>query len=1272
MPKPDETIQDLPHGNITRMELEANEIIEITSNVENIEKDIVPSDIGYTYYPDTFKACFLPQNDLAKEITLITLKVFLVKIKIKSPGSNIKIIGAEEMYIINKDWFEKWKKYTKYGTVGRTIKAASTYIQNPIKYTPNEKLNPGPINNKDLFIKNKLNNNDGRNILISKNNDAYDTKIKIKLITRDRFNLLKDYFKCDMVLKVDDNDHNKYDNFSGFCVHLNVIFIPTIEKIRGVDDNNYENFCKNHNIIYDCYFKQNSGDGIITELKNILKEKPELLSNMGVNFVAENNEEELNNHFKFLKYYIPDKDKNTKSPKEILDFILSKESIEKIKKNEKISSEDITIHNRPSYYLDVYNSFELKFEKKKNNIDEIKNGLILIEYIPCDKSDEEKLYSIFEEDKNPPQFTSPSYSQSDWETCAPRPRSNSGTGHPPSPSNYKKEYKLEDFPLNEKENKNGLVGLNNLGNTCYMNTGIQCLSNCVLLTKYFLEKHYITFINKDNPIGSGGEIVEKYSQLLQHLWYGNREFISPIQFKKAFGKMYQAFNGSRQQDTQEFISYLLDSLHEDLNKVTKKPYVQAKDLEPNLSDQEIFKITKDLYLCRNQSFIADLIYGFYKSTVFCPEPKCKNVIKSFEPFNMVTLSLINEAELRKIEEFKEEQNKKLGIKELTCTFIPFKICSRPICFKVRIKKDMDVFTFKKKIEIITKFNLNTFEIYKQQGNEYLPMKPDMYLMEEFLKGEKKLFLFQIPPYVFGKKLNHFDRIYSKLISDMDSFFLEEEKYEGNDLYKEYNKKEHKAKTEDDLNLTKKTTMQTAMHIEENENGMNIEENKENHNENDEKIKNEININTNINSNNKINNTTDDLKLKSPNILEKKEEEDIEMEDKTLNLDKTDWVKAELYNYTYQLPTGKNKKAKSERISMPRIIYINKNWSNAQLYDCINDILVGAKKEMPEIKQMWYIDLKETTINLDQINKNKEGNIYEQFHKLSTHPLMVQYLRYFNFNKENIIKKGDKKENSIFVYNPEEYKIKEILEEAEKNGNSIDDTEILFKITWKQDFVEEYKEGIKPKILEKSEKLEDILKVQREDEFLKKNNIEKNEKDSKNNKNKKLNLYELLNNFNQIEKLSKDNEWFCPKCKKLQLADKKMEIYSLSEIVIIHLKRFRNNRKIENLVEFPIEGLDLTKYLPKNNKEKYIYDLFAVANHVGGLHGGHYFAYCKNTKEGEWYEFNDTSVSKIEVKKVCSDNAYVLFYSRRRDEKIDEEELFKKPFVEIDISKYKSD
>ena len=1242
--KPEENNNIIPNQ-YSQMDIEENQYEDIKIDLDSIEKFIIDSDSGYSYYPDKFKECFLPQNDLAKQITLNTLKVFLVSVIIKS-NSKKKVIGSDEIYVINKNWWEQWKKFARYGTIKRSIMAYNTYKMNPIKYTPKEKDNPGQINNNDLFIKNKINIKDGRNILVSKTNNAYDTMIPVKLISRDRFHLLKQFYKCDNVIKAKINEV-KYENFEDFCVHLNMVFIPTIDKFKEVNDENYELFKDKYNIIYDTYFRQNSkGDEILVELKNILKERPELLANMGVNFITKNNEDELMNHCNFLKIYIIHSS-NTKSQKEILEFILSKETIEKIKNNSKISSDDIPLIKNPSLHRSISELFHLKFDKKRNNIDIVKNGLILVEYIPKEKDEEESL-SIFDKEKDFPISRKGSY-----EDRAPRANDQERGYHTP-PRNYKKDYNLEDFPLNEKENKNGLVGLNNLGNTCYMNTGIQCLSNCELLTKYFLEKHYINFINKDNPIGSGGEIVEKYSQLINHLWYGNRECVSPIQFKKAFGKMYEAFNGSRQQDTQEFISYLLDTLHEDLNKVLKKPYIETKDLPSNLTDEEIFKIKRDIYLCRNQSFIHDLICGFYKSTVFCPDKKCNNITKSFEPFNMITLSLVNEAELRKIEEFKEEQNKKLGIKEITVTFIPFKIKYKPLCFKVRIKKDMDIFTFKKKIEIITKFNLNTFEIYKVQGKEYVPMKSDAYLIEDdFLKGEKKMYLFQIPPYVFGKKNDFFDRTYSKLIGDMDKFFLEEEKYEGNDLFKEYNKKEKKAKTDDDLNLSKKNNSIHSMHIEENEKDK----------DNDDKLKNDINVITN-----NVPNTTDDLEFHKKKIDNLVEEEDTEMEDKTLTLDKTQWVKAELYNYSYVLPGGKNKSTKEDWIAKPRVIYINKNWSNAELYDCILDILQEARPDMNEIKQMWFQDLKEITINLDQANKSKTDNILDRFHELNAHPLMLQYLKYFNFTKENIMKKEEKYENSIFIYDPEEYKIKTILEEAEKKGNNIDDIEILFKIIWKQNLAEDYKDGVRPKTLEKSEKLEDILKVQREDEFLKKNNLNKAEKDSKNNKNKKLNLDELLTNFNQLEKLSKDNEWLCPKCKKHQLADKKMEIYSISEIVIIHLKRFRNNRKIENLIEFPIEGLDLTKYLP-NPKEKYVYDLFAVANHVGGLHGGHYYAYCKNCKDNEWYEFNDSHVSIIEKKKVCSDTAYVLFYCRRHDEKIDEEKLFKKPFIEIDYSKF---
>ena len=267
-----------------------------------------------------------------------------------------------------------------------------------------------------------------------------------------------------------------------------------------------------------------------------------------------------------------------------------------------------------------------------------------------------------------------------------------------------------------------------------------------------------------------------------------------------------------------------------------------------------------------------------------------------------------------------------------------------------------------------------------------------------------------------------------------------------------------------------------------------------------------------------------------------------------------------------------------------------------------------------------------------------------------------------------MKKKEGWKNNIFISDPEEHTVeKEVLKALE--NNEIEDIELLFKIVWKPVFSEDYNEGTTSIEIEKSEKLEEIFRNQRENEIINKNikeNVKEKEKEGKK-KNKKLKLEDLFHNFNEKEKLSKDNEWYCPKCKQFQLADKKMEIYSANEIVIIHLKRFRNNRKIENLVEFPLEGLNLKEYLPK--KEDRIYDLFAVANHNGGLQGGHYFAYCKNYLDNEWYEFNDSNVSKIEKSRVVSDSAYVLFYNRRKEAKINEEELFKKPFIEIDFSKY---
>ena len=493
---------------------------------------------------------------------------------------------------------------------------------------------------------------------------------------------------------------------------------------------------------------------------------------------------------------------------------------------------------------------------------------------------------------------------------------------------------------------------------------------------------------------------------------------------------------------------------------------------------------------------------------------------------------------------------------------------------------------------------------------------------------------------------------------MDKLFLEEEKYEGNDLYKDYEDINKEEKKEEE----KKEEKNDENNINENGNNINININRENNNN--------ININPDEDSN-MASETQKSTKIEG--------DDDIEMDDQTWKekiIDKTEWIRAELYNYSYQLTPDENNQIKEERIARTRIIYLNKNWSNADIYECLMKILEGARNDMNEIKQMWFQDLQNITIDLDQEIKNKENdninnnNLFKRFDDLTTQTLMLQYLKYYNSN-DDLKTKEENHDNSVVIYDPNEFMIKKILEEFLTNKeNNPEDLDILFKLTWKPVFASDYKEGIEPIVIEKSEKLEELIKGKIEEEYFEKNNLKKNEintsKDG--NKKNKLNLEILLTNFNQIEKLSKNNEWYCPKCKKHQLADKKMEIYSISEVVIIHLKRFRNNRKIENLVDFPIENLDLTKFLPNQN-EKYIYDLFAVANHVGGLHGGHYFAYCKNYKNGEWYEFNDSHVDKIDKDKIVTENAYVLFYSRKRENKINEEELFKKPFIKIDHTLY---
>jgi ubiquitin carboxyl-terminal hydrolase 4/11/15 len=126
----------------------------------------------------------------------------------------------------------------------------------------------------------------------------------------------------------------------------------------------------------------------------------------------------------------------------------------------------------------------------------------------------------------------------------------------------------------------------------------------------------------------------------------------------------------------------------------------------------------------------------------------------------------------------------------------------------------------------------------------------------------------------------------------------------------------------------------------------------------------------------------------------------------------------------------------------------------------------------------------------------------------------------------------------------------------------------------------------------------------------------------------ITLDDCLNEFGKEEILSEADTWWCPRCKEHRRATKKFEIWKTPDILVMHLKRFSSSGwrrdKLDVLVEFPIEGLDLSSRVVETEPGKTeIYDLFAVDDHWGGLGGGHYTAFAKSFVDHEWYEYNGT-------------------------------------------------
>jgi len=181
----------------------------------------------------------------------------------------------------------------------------------------------------------------------------------------------------------------------------------------------------------------------------------------------------------------------------------------------------------------------------------------------------------------------------------------------------------------------GVCGLRNLGNTCFLNSAVQCLSNTAPLTDFFIGAAiWQRDINKQNPLGTKGKLATEYAKLLRDIWFNNGKPITPRNFKNTVSSYAPMFRGFRQHDSQELLVFLLDGLHEDLNRVVDRKYVEVPDANGR-QDEVVAAEHWANHLMRNKSIIVDITQGQIRSSLTCHECNFESV--TFDPFTYLSL-----------------------------------------------------------------------------------------------------------------------------------------------------------------------------------------------------------------------------------------------------------------------------------------------------------------------------------------------------------------------------------------------------------------------------------------------------------------------------------------------------------------------------------------------------------------------------------------------------------------------------------------------------------
>ncbi|XP_044762795.1 ubiquitin carboxyl-terminal hydrolase 8-like isoform X2 [Coccinella septempunctata] len=282
----------------------------------------------------------------------------------------------------------------------------------------------------------------------------------------------------------------------------------------------------------------------------------------------------------------------------------------------------------------------------------------------------------------------------------------------------------------------GLNGLKNIGNTCFMNSVIQCLSNTRQLSEYLRQDAYIKDINTTNS-SMKGSLIKAFAEVIKELWAEDScdRAVNTASLKGQIQRFAPRFMGFAQQDAQEFLRYLLEGLHEDVNRVKEKPKPIHTEIDDKLNDLEKSAESWNRYLRMDNSRIVDIFVGQLKSTLKCTF--CGHCSVTFDPFWDLSLPIpMRTGQLRLsqcLESFTREETLD-GDEKPTCSKCKerrkctksFSIQKFPKILVIHLKRFSPTERFRGKLSVTVDFPLEGLDMSKYAAEEVTSSRYNLY------------------------------------------------------------------------------------------------------------------------------------------------------------------------------------------------------------------------------------------------------------------------------------------------------------------------------------------------------------------------------------------------------------------------------------------------------------------------------------------------------------------------------------------------------------------